>query len=49
MQELSLEVSSIKNHVSGDSHKCNVGKRHKTQMTLHRYKKVVEIGGDSDL
>jgi hypothetical protein len=43
MQELSLKVSSIKNHVSGDSHKRNVEKRDKTQITLLSYKKVVEI------
>ena len=43
MQELSLKVSSIKNHINGESHKRNLERRDKTQLTLLSYKKLVEV------
>ena len=43
MQELSLKVSSIKNHIRGESHKRNLDRRDKSQLTLLSYKKLVEV------
>lgn len=43
MQELSPKVSSIKNHINGESHKRNLERRDKTQLTLLSYKKLVEV------
>lgn len=41
IQDLSLKKSSIANHVKGESHKRNMERRGKSQLTLLDYKRIV--------
>jgi hypothetical protein len=43
MFDLALKHSSVASHVKADTHKANMRKRDKNQLTLSSYKKIVVI------
>lgn len=48
VQDLSLKISSLKAHVKTESHKKNLERREKNQLTLLSYKKIVQTSETED-
>lgn len=48
VQDLSLKISSLKAHVKTESHKKNLERRDKNQLTLLSYKKIVQTSEKED-